>query len=80
MHTVTNLEDRLANDALGCARRELQFTLEAAVTELCRQQRAPQPAAHYAALGRQRIACMAALQVIDTVWDRCHRAGMQFRP
>ncbi|WP_175007346.1 EscE/YscE/SsaE family type III secretion system needle protein co-chaperone [Burkholderia lata] len=80
MHTITTLEDRLADDTLGCVRRELRHTLEAAITELSRQQREPQPVARYSALGRQRQSCLAALQVIDTVWHRCHQIGVQFRP
>lgn len=80
MHTLTELEDRLAADVQGHLRRELQVALEIAIAELGRQQREPQPTARYAALGRQRQACLATLQVIETVWQRCHQGGLQFRP
>lgn len=80
MNTLTKLEDCLIADTQGRLRRELRLTLEAAIDELARQQREPQSAARYAALGRQRVACLAALQVIDTVWHRCHQGCVQFRP
>ncbi|MBC8642806.1 EscE/YscE/SsaE family type III secretion system needle protein co-chaperone [Caballeronia sp. EK] len=81
MHTLTELEDRLSADNLGVWRRELRLTLEAAIDEICIRQRQPQqPAAHLLALSRQHLACQAALRVIDIVWNRCHRSGIQFRP
>lgn len=73
MHTLTDLEDQLAADASGHLRRELLSHLNAEVTALGRQQRQPQTAGCYASLERQRLACLAAMRVVDQVWRRLHR-------
>ena len=80
MHTLTELEDGLAADVQGHWRQVLQLRLEAAIDDLARQQRMPQSPARFAALARQRASCLAALQVIDTVWRRFHQGSAQFRP
>ena len=79
MQTLTELEDNLADDVQGHLRQALQLRLEIAIADLARQQRQPQSPAGFAALSRQRGACLAALRVVDTVWRRLHLGGAQFR-
>ena len=80
MQTLTDLEDRLAMDRHGHHRQALQLSLENAIAALARQQRQPQSPSNFAALVRQRAACLAAMQVIDVVWQRFHQGGVQLRP
>ncbi|KIA79932.1 type III secretion system protein, YseE family [Chromobacterium piscinae] len=72
MHTLTELEDRLAADASGHQRRALLDALNETVMALGRAQREPQSAERYASLERQRLAALAAMRVVDTVWSRLH--------
>ncbi|MBJ7262946.1 MAG: EscE/YscE/SsaE family type III secretion system needle protein co-chaperone [Burkholderiaceae bacterium] len=80
MHTLTELEDGLAADVHGHLRQALRLRLETAIDDLARQQRRPQSPSRFAALARQRAGCLAACEVIDTVWRRFHQGGAQFRP
>lgn len=80
MHTLTELEDDLAADVEGHLRQALQLRLETEIAELARQQRLPQSPANFAVLARRRVACLAALRVIDIVWRRFHQGSAQFRP
>lgn len=73
MHTLIELEDRLACDPSGQQLRELLDRLSAAATELGREQRQPQRAANYTSLERKRRACLAAMQVLTCAWERWHR-------
>ncbi|MEN6082264.1 EscE/YscE/SsaE family type III secretion system needle protein co-chaperone [Chromobacterium piscinae] len=79
MHTLTELEDTLAADPNG---RDLGWMLAALAAEAANlglRQRQPQSAAAYAKLERQRLACLAAMRVVDTVWHRRHRGTAQLR-
>lgn len=71
--TLSDLEDRLAADPDGHLRGEMLNRLSAEVTALGRLQREQQPAARYASLERQRLACLAAMRVIEQVWRRLHQ-------
>lgn len=73
MPTLTELEDSLACDPSGHQLRALLDRLDAAATELGREQRQPQSAARYASLERKRRACLAAMQVMTCAWERWHR-------
>ncbi|AXE30566.1 EscE/YscE/SsaE family type III secretion system needle protein co-chaperone [Chromobacterium phragmitis] len=78
-HTLTRLEDELAEDAAGLALRARTRELEAWAAELGGELRRPQTAERYASLERQRRACLAALRVLDAVWRRGHWDGGQLR-
>lgn len=73
MITLTALEDQLAADPDGHVRRALMNRLNDEIAALGRLQREPQPAERYASLERQRIACAAAMRVVDQVWQRLHQ-------
>lgn len=73
MITLTELEDQLAADADGHLRRALMDRLTDEISALGRLQREPQSAERYASLERQRVACAAAMRVVDHVWQRLHQ-------
>lgn len=76
---VTELEERLAADPEGLLLRELRDTLAQAAARYGQAQRQPQTPPAYARLERQRLACLAAMGALDTIWQRLHRVPPQFR-
>jgi hypothetical protein len=67
---LSEIEERLAADRCGDLRREILSRLEAELRVLGQQQREQHSAQDYASLERRRVACLAAIRVVDRVWRR----------
>ena len=73
MQTLTELEDQLWADANGAFLQTCQTQLMAEVSRLSHLQRQLQSPQSYASLERQRLACLAAIRVIQRVWMTAQR-------
>lgn len=72
METLTGLEEILANDPNGHQHRSLLKKLDESSLLLAYELRQPQDLETYAKLERQRRSCLAAMEVIATIWLRWH--------
>ena len=70
--SLTALEDTLAADPLGKANHACQQRLQDALASLLQAHRLSLDPETHDLLERQRVACMAAMRVIEEVWRRQH--------
>lgn len=73
MNTFTQLEDDLRNDHSGNTRRTLLAQLNEAARAMEKQLRQPIDSDLFASVERKHRACLAAIQIIETIWS-CHHA------